>query len=190
LWIAGENDPTIRPVVRGEPLLTLRTGAPVVHISNARLLGGLKIEGGELELIDCIIEPDDSANGQDGGAGRRLTPSASERPLSIDGGLVSLTRATLHGHTSGAIIVRAASLSLIQSSLQGNRAPHGGAILVTDGSVVRVERCSLTDNAADANGGALQVRSTLERQFRIQVATLYLYLCLCLYLYLHLHGRL
>jgi hypothetical protein len=70
-------------------------------------------------------------------------------------------RVVLRGHISGAIILRAAaSLTLAQSSLQGNHATLGGAIVVSEGSIARLEHCSLTDNAADTNGGALQVQGT------------------------------
>ena len=159
MWIAGESDPIIRPVDSSQPLLTLRAGAPHVHISNVRLLGGLKVEGGDLELTDCSIEPNDRADQQGGGTDRRLTSAAAERPLSIDGGSVTLTRAVLTGHAAGAIMsAQAARLIIVASSLQGNHAQFGGAIRVSQGSIARLERCNLFDNTADESGGALQVR--------------------------------
>ena len=158
VWIAGEGSATIRPVESHQPLFTLRTGAPHVHISNVRLLGGLRVEGGDLDLTDCIIEPENSASQQKGAAGRRLNPSAGERPLSIDGGHVVLTRVVLRGHASGAISARSARLTLLESTVQGSRALFGGAIRVIQGSLTRLERCILIDNVADESGGALQVR--------------------------------
>ena len=121
-----------------------------------------------------MIEPHGSSYPQEGTAGRRLNPSAAERPLSIDGGDVSITRAVLRGHALGAINARAASLLLVQSRLEGNHAPAGGAILVNAGSMVRLERCNVTNNAADTNGGALQVRTRANRTNRRQmVASMY-----------------
>eukprot|EP00966_Prymnesium_polylepis_P214175 4960115-Prymnesium_polylepis.1 len=129
-------------------------------MSNLRLLGGIKVEGGDLELTDCSIEADDSANGQGGAAGRRLNPSAAgERPLSIDGGHVKLTRVVLTGHAAGAIGARAAArLTVVESSIDRNHAHLGGAIRVSYRSIARLERCNLTHNAADESGGALQER--------------------------------
>ena len=113
-----------------QPLLILRTGAPDVRISHVRLLGGLKVEGGNLELTDCSIEPDDSSNLHSGGTRRLLNPSAENRPLSIDSGRVTLTHVELRGHASGAIGVRAARLSLVESGIHGNSAHFGAALQV------------------------------------------------------------
>ena len=159
LWIDGESGATIRPTVPLQPLLTVRTGAPHVHISNVRLFGGLEVEGGDLELVGCSIEPDDSANGHAGATGRRLKPSPGERALSIDGGRVSLMRVVLTGHAAGAVSAQAAArLTMVESTTQGNRAQRGGAIRVSQGSFAWLERCNLTDNVADESGGALQAR--------------------------------
>eukprot|EP00966_Prymnesium_polylepis_P326321 7382237-Prymnesium_polylepis.1 len=123
-----------------------------------RLLGRLKVEGGDLELTDCSIESDDSVGQQEGGGGRRLNLSTGKRPLSIDGGRIRLTRSVLTGHASGAIIARAASLTLVETNFQRNRAQLGGAVRVSEGSTLHLQRCNLTNNVADASGGALQVR--------------------------------
>jgi hypothetical protein len=142
-------------MISGQPLLTLKTGAPHTHISNVRLLGRLEVKGGELELVNCSIDFDDW---QESAVGRSLSSSARARPISIDGGHVSLIYVMLSNHTSGAIHVRTASLVLVESSVQGNRAPTGGATHASEGSVVWLHRSYLTENVADTTGGALQVR--------------------------------
>ena len=158
LWITSESGATIRPTVPSEPLLTVRTGSPLVHISRLRLVGGIKVEGGDLELTDCSIEAEESTNTQEGAAGRLLSPAAGvERPLSIAGGNVRLVQCVLTGHAAGAISAQAARLTMIESSVQGNRARFGGAIRVSCDSMARLDRSNLTDNAADESGGALQV---------------------------------
>ena len=156
--MVGESGATIRPLVAGQPLLIIKSGAPLIHIWGAHLVGALKVDGGQLELIDCSIEADHSTDGQPGGSGRRLNPSAQATPLLIDSGQVTLKRVLLSGHTSGAISVRAATLALVESTIQGNQAEYGGAIRATEGSFVRLERSNMTGNVADMSGGALQVR--------------------------------
>ena len=161
LWITSGSGATIRPAVASQPLLTLMMGAPHVHISNVRVVGVVMVKGGDLELTDCRIEPQESANQQEVAQGRRL--STEVRPLSIDGGDVRLLRVVLTGHAAGALSARTARLIIIESSIHWNRAQTGGAIRVGQGSIVRLECSNLTNNVADTSGGALQVRQSTAR---------------------------
>eukprot|EP00966_Prymnesium_polylepis_P044467 1030829-Prymnesium_polylepis.1 len=57
VWIVGDPGATIRPATPDQTLLfALDRGAPPVHISNARLLGHLRVRDGELVLNACTIE--------------------------------------------------------------------------------------------------------------------------------------
>ena len=155
----------MRSVGPGQPLVTLKGGAPGVHISNMRLLGRLVVEGGELQLTDCSIEADHTSLRMQ----RRLDVAlASDRPLAIGGSLVEstarwpvasviLTRVDVRDHPFGAISVHAAMLTLVDSTIEGCRAQSGAAMRIGDGAVVRVQRSRLIDNTADRSGGAIQV---------------------------------
>ena len=151
--IAGAAGTTLRPASASQPLLvTLGSGAPPVRISNVRLLGRLRVEDGELSLVDCRVEED--------APDRRRQLSATEgsaRALSISGGQAYLTRTTLQGLTAGAISVENANVILDQCSIQDCQAQSGGAVLVGEGAVLRVDGSIFTGNIAVISGGALQV---------------------------------
>ena len=153
--ITGQNGATIRSVLEGQPLFMLKPGAPHVHISKVRLLGQLNIQGGELDLADCLIESEGQEARSSGG--RALNTQDGEPLLSISDGHVILTRVVLQGHMSGAISVLAATLTLTECNIRGNHAPRAGAMHVSQGAMVRVELSNFTDNAADGNGGALML---------------------------------
>jgi hypothetical protein len=58
VWLVGEAGTTLLPTNAAQLyLLALLDGTPPVQISNARLIGRLRVEGGELRLIDCSVEP-------------------------------------------------------------------------------------------------------------------------------------
>ena len=162
--MVGELDsarvcPKLVPQVAA-PLVTVLQGAPRLHLSNLHLFGSLSVQGGELEVTDCIIEGD-----ADGGLGDEfeantvasLGASAAVRALSITGGFVTLVRTVLFRHTHGAIGVDRAVLTLIDCTVTNSRESSGGALLVTGGSNVSIERSSFTENRAIVHGGALQV---------------------------------
>ena len=141
-----------------EPLLiTVSHGAPRIHVINLRLMGRLRVEGGELQLSDCIIEPSSTAGEPDSQG--HTSATADQRALSITGGHVVLLRTLLAGHAAGAVEVASARLTLIGSAIRQCRAHHGGAMLVHGSSDVVVERSNITDNVATVRGGALQVQS-------------------------------
>ena len=163
VWLVGQLGAVIRPVLATQPLLIiLAPGAPRTHISNTRLLGQLRVHGGELRLSDCIIEEFVSQGARDGSGGvhRRLESAAVERALSVVGGHVILTRTEMIGHSVGAITVRDAYLTLFDCNLRGNRAQTGGALLVAAGSNVTIDHSQLIGNSANVSGGALQVANT------------------------------
>eukprot|EP00966_Prymnesium_polylepis_P316482 7312820-Prymnesium_polylepis.1 len=157
VWLVGEGGATLRPALAEQPLLiTLRHGAPRLHIVNVRLLGGLRVEGSELRLSECSLEVA-TASSSNGGAQRRLAAPAVERALAIVGGSALLARTTLSGHAAGAILVNAASVTLVECTVRNCHALTGAAILVQQGANVTAVRSNLTDNQADAGGGAIQV---------------------------------
>jgi predicted outer membrane repeat protein len=157
VWLVGAADATtLRPASPTERLLvSLASGAPRVHITGVRLLGRLRVGGGELRLSNCSIEVAAPAR-------RHLTDSAldliSDRACSITGGEVVFTRTTMSGHAAGAIAVGAASLTLIECGFFGNTAQSGGAMLVTSAAVVTIVRSIFDNNTAVSSGGALQVQ--------------------------------
>ena len=136
-------------------IIVVAQGSPPLHISGVRILGRLRVAGGELRLVDCSIER--SGQGPSGGAHRRLNAPGAERALSIDGGDVGLTRTAVYGHAAGGVRVEAARLALVACTLRDCRALHGGALLVADGAHVTIVGTNITDNRADASGGAIQV---------------------------------
>ena len=156
MWLVGELGTTLRPALAAQPtIVTVMIGAPRVHISSVRLVGLVRVEGGELELTDCAIDAMAAEIG--GGARRALNPSDEERALSIIGGDVVLLRVLLQGHPAGAIRAHAANLALMECTIGNNEAQSGGAILVSGGSNVTVEYSVLVGNRALVSGGALQV---------------------------------
>jgi hypothetical protein len=160
-----------------------------VHITNVSLIGQLKIEGGELWLIGCTIEPATNPSAGGGNPGRQLDTPAFERALSMDGGRAMLAQVVVRRFSSGAIGVHAASLIIVdcvfqdcharksggailvdrgatvtiaRSLLTGNSALSGGAMLVAGDSDIRVSESIFSGNRADVRGGALQVWRTPE----------------------------
>lgn len=156
----GETGAAIRPAPGASSLIIATThGAPPVHIAGISLFGRLRVDGGELELIDCSLER--SEGGPSGGDGRRLNAPGAERALSIVGGDVTLARTTVHGHSGGAVRVEAARLVLVACTLRECHALRGGALLVADGANVTIVGTNMTGNMtgnhADMSGGAIQV---------------------------------
>ena len=156
MWLVGELGTTLRQALAAEPtIVTVMAGAPQVHISNVRLVGRVRVEGGRLALTDCAM---DTMAAEIGGSARReLGASDGERALSITGGDVVLLRVVVQGHLAGAIHAHAANLALIECTIGNNEAQFGGAILVSGGSNVTVEYSVLASNRALVSGGALQV---------------------------------
>ena len=150
VWITSTSGATIGAIDPAEPrLFTISHGAPHIHLQHLRLLGTLRIAGGHLTATNCTIE----AIGQD---------AASERALSILGGRVTLLQTTLWFHSSGAIEVFAANLTLIECTISSCTAETGGAMLVGNGADVDVARSLFADNSARSSGGAVQVPNRLE----------------------------
>eukprot|EP00966_Prymnesium_polylepis_P004986 114221-Prymnesium_polylepis.1 len=101
------------------------------------LTGQLKVDGGELLLVDCVIKRITSADVSD-----------AVRPLMIRGGQVSLTRIMMNGHLNGAITVHSASLTLVECTIEGCHAQYGGGILIDGRSEVRIRGSILALNTA------------------------------------------
>ena len=156
--MTGDPEAAIRSAIASHALITILNGAPPIHIASLRLVGHVRVEGGELRLTDCSIE---EANEQEG-SGRQLSVRAVSRALTITGGHVLLMRAMLRGHTAGAIEVANALLTLIECVIENNRAPVGGAMLVGSGAIATVVHSNLTGNRASESGGAIQVASSHE----------------------------
>jgi|EP00966_Prymnesium_polylepis_P287693 hypothetical protein len=116
---------------------------------NAYLLGRLSVQGGELVLTDCNIEPDVHAS----------SPIGEQRALWIGDGHVLLVRVLVQGHRAGAIGVDSAHLTMVLCSIISNGlgAQTGGALLVRGASQVSAEASLLTNNSAAVGGGALHV---------------------------------
>ena len=164
VWFVGEAGAMLRHAHPEQPLLiTVRHGAPRVHMINMRLLGGLRVEGSALRLSECSVEAA-AARSSDGEAHRRLAAPPVERALAIVGGSALLARTTLSGHAAGAILVKAASLTLVESAVRNCRAPTGAAMLVQHGANVTAVRSNLTDNRAEDGGGAIQVLAACARR--------------------------
>ena len=152
MWIHGGADVTISTLQ--PPLLALQDGAPPVHITRVRLLGRLRVEGSELELVNCSVEASIAP-----GQRRRGLSTADERALAITGGKVALVHTILKCHsTTGGIVIEGAAptLTLDGCSIEDCRAATGAALLVRTGSV-NVENTSFVANHAVQSGGALQV---------------------------------
>ena len=156
MWIIGESDSAIAPSndLQLLPLVEVAHGAPRVHVSHVRILGRLRVAGGELTLSSCSIEANTLENDE----------TTDERGVSIFHGDVTMIRTTLSGHRAGALSVRAARLTIIECAFRDNHARSGGAVLVRDESIVIAIRSNFTDNRATASGGALQVNQD-ERSF-------------------------
>ena len=122
-----------------------------MHLSDLRLVGHLRVEGGELTLTGVSHEADSQHATR-----RKLGSSTSERALLILGGHVILMDTLMRGHAAGAIEVDGASLTLIRTIIQNCRAPHGGAMLVRGNASVIAIQAEFIGNVADT-GGALQV---------------------------------
>ena len=120
----------------------------------------LSVEGGELRLTDCSIEPDERNEWEAGGHGlqRRLDSMIPERALTIvSGGLAVMIRITMRGHRWGAMSVDASRLLLIECSVQDCHAPSGGAIAIGGDSFVSVLRSIFASCSAAESGGAVVV---------------------------------
>ena len=59
-----------------KPMLTLRDGAPPVHVSGVDLHGGIRVDGGDLELSACTFDPNIIVLNRQ----RRLVDSAGAPP--------------------------------------------------------------------------------------------------------------
>eukprot|EP00966_Prymnesium_polylepis_P333786 7389207-Prymnesium_polylepis.1 len=152
VWLVGNPLATMRPTsIEQLQIVKVAYGAPRVHISKVRLLGQLRVDGGELNIQDCIIEEISSTSV----VGGKL--SAKERALTVFDGRVILMRTVMQGHSAGAIYVASATLILIETTIRKCQAPAGGAILVCGHSTVQVELSQFVDNSAAVSGGALQV---------------------------------
>eukprot|EP00966_Prymnesium_polylepis_P104399 2417902-Prymnesium_polylepis.1 len=140
-----------------QPLLvSLVDGAPRVHISNVRLVGLVRVAGSELRLTACAFEAAASGPQQKG-----LSTSLEASGLTISGGHAVLTQVALNGFTYGAISVHTARLTLVQCTIQACHAPSGGAMLVSGGAIVRIERSIFANNSATVSGGAIQVEDAI-----------------------------
>ena len=135
-------------------------GAPHVHISGARLLGQISVQGGRLTITECSFEVDTMP--RSGNQRSRVLSSDVEsgsRALSVTGGHVVLVRTEMCGLT-GAIYVDFASLALVESTIRENRPTSGGVIHVRGNtSEVHMERSLIIDNSPAASSAALQVDS-------------------------------
>ena len=154
--IIGEVDVTLQPALDLQQLLTVGHGAPRVHISKVRFLGRLRAEGGNLTLLSCSFEEPRVEVGSSLLTGQPQV----ERALSISsGGHATLVQTVLRGHSAGALVVHAATLSLIDCIIRDSHALSGGAVLVSGGSNLTVIQSRFIGNSATESGGALQVSS-------------------------------
>jgi hypothetical protein len=150
VWITGTPGTTLRSALATEPVLaTFSYGAPQVQLTDLRLVGSLRVQGGKLRVLRCSISSQTS---------RQPNTPPAVRALSIIGGEATLVQTVLRDHVAGAIEVNAGTLSLFECRLQGSHAESGGAMLVVGDSKVTVVTSNFTGNSADYRGGAIQVR--------------------------------
>eukprot|EP00966_Prymnesium_polylepis_P003840 87402-Prymnesium_polylepis.2 len=152
VWIVGDpsaaDRPTLLPMRASEPLLVrLASGSPRVHFWNVRLLGGLRVEDGELDLVNCVV---------DGPSGTRST-GINGRAVVVVGGYANIRRTVLRNHSAGAISVDGATLSLVDCTIQVSLADVGGALHISGGATAAVERSRFVGNRALISGGAVHV---------------------------------
>eukprot|EP00966_Prymnesium_polylepis_P019383 446844-Prymnesium_polylepis.1 len=92
-----------------------------------------------------------------------MTPSGreqmSDRALTVTGGTVVVMKSILHGQLAGAVVVQAASLTMMACVVRDSCAATGGGLLVGSGADVLVVASNFTNNSASVSGGALQVMS-------------------------------
>ena len=125
----------------GGALLTIREGAPPVHLRGLIIIGAVHVEGGLLELSDCTF----LGLGDAAVDGRRLR---------LTSGYVSVFGSTLTNSSGGAIEVHGGSLIVVQSAFWHNTANFGGAVRVSGGHV-ELNHCHLEGNRATGQGGAM-----------------------------------
>jgi hypothetical protein len=161
VWIVGASCvvAALRPAQPDQGIIiALAPGAPSVHIINVHLQGQLVVQDAELTLTGCSIETPGTAESDPSSGGRRLGTS-DKRVLDIVGGAVALSQTTISGKHMGAIGVHGGRLSIIECTIRDSQAAFGGALLVGEGSLVRILSSNLVANSASESGGALQVCS-------------------------------
>ena len=156
------------PLLRGRdpasPLLTVRTGGPLVHLEHVDVVGFVVVEGGSLEITDCTMLPLSLAPApvsSDNGlaqSGRRMetAPSQHTRALRVVGGEVQVRNSRISGHVGGALAVTAGAVTLDNVNISDCSAEEGGGLAVYGGSV-RLTRGVLKLNAASSRGGGMYV---------------------------------
>ena len=82
VWIdGGATGATIRPKLSNESVvLTVKEGAPPVHLVNVRVIGEVKVEGGELHLTDANLTAESSS---EAAMGRQLSEANPAAPPSL-----------------------------------------------------------------------------------------------------------
>ena len=118
------GDPVDDPAL----LFTVRDGAPRIIVQGLRLLGRLRVEGGELTVSECTLS----------GANLASTAMTTQPALRVSGGSVLLNGTVVADHANGGIEVSGGDLSLERSAcLRNGRGSETayGAIQVIGGSV-------------------------------------------------------
>ena len=144
VWLIGSSTATtvlgLSPEWQGEPLATVRFGAPQIYFSGLVLLDPLLVEvGGQAILSGCT-----------------LANMSGVRALTVTGGITLVSGTTFEGNTAGAVRVEGGTLEMDATSARANHARRGAALLVTNGTV-HIRNSTLQTNQADESGGAVQV---------------------------------
>ena len=124
--------------------------------------GGIRVEAGDLELVDCNFDSNEASEGYGGHV------SAFAASVTVDGG--SFRDGLSAGYYGGAIAGFNSELSVADAIFEDNRAlagdddsfGYGGAVvsLGEEGEgALTMERCELESNASDNLGGAVAVLS-------------------------------
>ena len=127
-----------------QPLITLRAGAPLLHLSHLEIRAPLLAEGGRLELYESAL----TATAPVGSSTAALTVR--------DTADVQVVRSRFEANPSGAVRLAGGELRIDACDFVHNHAERGGGMLVTNGSVI-VQNSTFDLNSANVSGGALQV---------------------------------
>ena len=156
VWLIGQPGSTLRLPSRATrrrlqagrgalPLLSIRRGAPTLHLVQITLGDALLVDGGQLHMESCTV------SGVDSGI----------RALHVlFGGVVAVDSRFENNEEAGAVAVEDGTLKLEGCELHANHDKKeegkGGAVHVTGGAVV-IENTRFSDNTATRSGGTLQV---------------------------------
>ena len=129
---AGEDSPDLNTT-----LFTIRPGAPRVVLVNLTMRGGVRVEGGDLNMINCVLD------------GNGLGPMTA---MTITAGVVELFESNIINYELGGISVTGGALTVVRSNIRRNGYDSNstfGAIEVAGSSTAVV---NLDDSHIEYNG--------------------------------------